>query len=128
MDWNEDYEEEQQRAKHSSGMGCFFWMIILGLLVILVLAWYPAKLIYYSIYPEETQLKVSHSPHNKNKIEIVRIESFPDPTLRINYQDKYITKTKIPDRISVKWKNDDEAHVILTKQGREPSIVKIEFK
>jgi len=37
-------------------------------------------------------------------------------------------KTTIPDNISVQWDNDFEANVILNKQGREPGIVKIEFK
>ena len=51
----------------------------------------------------------------------------PDPTHRIMYDDKFITKTKIPDDISVEWKHDYEANVILTKQGREPDSVKVEL-
>lgn len=37
-------------------------------------------------------------------------------------------KTKLSDNISVERKNDYEANVILAKQGREPEIVKVEFK
>ena len=84
-------------------------------------------LLYFS-YSDETQLKVSHSPNNVNKIEIVKKDDFPDPTLRIYYNDEYISKTKLPNKISVEWKNDYEAEVILTRQGTEPEIVKVEFK
>ncbi len=86
----------------------------------------PAWL-YFS-YSEETRLKVSYSPNNINAIEIIRKDNFPDPTIRINYDNKSIMKTKIPADISVEWKNDYEAFVILTMQGREPQVVNIEFE
>lgn len=79
-------------------------------------------------HSDETQLKVSHSPNNINTIEVLKKDDFPDPTIRIKYDDKSIMKTTIPDTVSVQWNNDSEAKVILTKQGREPSIVEIKFK
>ncbi|MEK3886183.1 hypothetical protein [Bacillus sp. FSL K6-3431] len=121
MEWNDDYIEDIEKTKFLTKIGCLFWIII-GTLVILLITWN----LYHTIYP--IQLMVSHSPTNKNKIEIVRIEDFPDPTLRINYDNKQITKTTLADKISIEWKNDYEANVMLTKHEREPDIVKIEFK
>ncbi|GAB2575360.1 hypothetical protein [Gracilibacillus alcaliphilus] len=74
---------------------------MLGLLVIVVLAWYPVKFSLASI--EETQLMISHSPYGKNEIEVVRVEEIPAPILKINYGNQTITKTKIPHDISVEW-------------------------
>ncbi|MBP1917457.1 hypothetical protein J2Z23_004463 [Lederbergia galactosidilyticus] len=53
--------------------------------------------------PRETQLKISHSPNHINNMKIVKLNEFPNPTLRIKYDHKYITKTKLPDHISVEW-------------------------
>lgn len=124
MDWNTDYMEEQEKIKFTTKIGCCFGVVLIGILMIALVAW----LLYNIFIPNETQLLVSDSPNNKNKIEIVRIDDFPDPTLRINYDDNSIMKTKLPDEISVEWINDDEANVILTKQGRETDIVKVEFE
>lgn len=121
MNGEDDYILNKQKAKLFTGIGCFFWIVILVLVVVLVPVW-----LYFS-YPEETQLMVSHSPNNINTIEIVRIDEFPDPTLRINYDDKSIMKTKLPDDLSVEWENDYEANVILIRQKREPDVVKIKF-
>lgn len=96
----------------------------MGILIITLIIW----LLYHVFVPKETQLMVSDSPNNKNKIEIVRVEDFPDPTLRINYDNNSIMKTKLPNDISVEWRNDYEADVILAKQGRKPDIVKVEFE
>ncbi|MBM7542800.1 hypothetical protein [Amphibacillus cookii] len=117
----DDYNLNEQKVKFLTGIGCFWVIVILVLMVVSVPVW-----LYFS-YSEETQLLVSHSPNNIKTIEIVRIEDFPDPTLRINYDNKSIMKTKLPDNISVEWENDYEANVILTRQKREPDIVKIEF-
>lgn len=124
MKWmgSDDHVVERQKTKLLTGIGCFFGIAILGFFVI-----FASVRIYHLIYPGETQLKISHSPNNINTIEIVRIEDFPDPTLRINYDDKSIIKTKLPNKISVEWQNDYEANVILTTQG-EPNVVKVEFK
>ncbi len=121
MNGEDDYILNKQKAKLFTGIGCFFGIVILVLVVVLVPVW-----LYFS-YPEETQLMVSHSPNNINTIEIVRIDEFPDPTLRINYDDKSIMKTKLPDDLSVEWENDYEANVILIRQKREPDVVKIKF-
>lgn len=121
MNGEDDYILNKQKAKLFTGICCFFGIVILVLVVVLVPVW-----LYFS-YPEETQLMVSHSPNNINTIEIVRIDEFPDPTLRINYDDKSIMKTKLPDDLSVEWENDYEANVILIRQKREPDVVKIKF-
>lgn len=122
MGEEDDYILNRQKAKLQTGIGCFFGVVILGLLVILVPIW-----LFFS-HSYETQLKVSHSPNNVNTIEIVKKDDFPDPTIRIKYDNKSIMKTTIPDNISVQWNNDFEADVILTKQGEEPGIVTVEFK
>lgn len=124
MNRNGDYIEGREKTKFLTKIGCFFGTVIIGPLVILLITW----ILYHTFFPNETQLMVSESPNNKNKIEIVRIEDFPDPTIKINYDNKYILKTKLPDNISVEWKNDHEANVILSKQGREPDIIKVEFE
>ncbi|WP_035341597.1 hypothetical protein [Halalkalibacter hemicellulosilyticus] len=119
MDWNDNYLE-REKTKLLTKIGCLFGVVILGLLAILVVVWYISN-------TQETQLKVSHSPNNINSIEIVKKNDFPDPTLRINYDNRSIMKTKIPDKISVEWEDDYKAIVILTKKGRETDIVNIEF-
>lgn len=124
MDWNTDYMEEQEKTKFATKIGCCFGIVLIGILIIALVI----CLLYNIFIPNETQLIVSDSPNNKNKIEIVRIEDFPDPTLRINYDNNSIMKTKLPDDISVEWISDYEADVILTKQGRETDIVKVEFE
>lgn len=119
---NDDHLVNAQKTKFLTGIGCFFAVIILGLIVVILPAW-----LFFS-QPKETQLTVSHSPNNINTIEVVRIEDFPDPTIIIKYDNKSVMKTKLPDKISVKWKDDYEADVVLTKQGREPDIVKVTFE
>ncbi|WP_062349899.1 hypothetical protein [Bacillus kwashiorkori] len=122
MDWNDNDVLDQEKTKLLTKIGCFLGIVILGIFAILIPAW-----LYFS-YPDETQLMVSHSPNNINTIEVVKTDDFPDPTIRIYYDDKHITKTKLPNDISVEWINDYEANVILKKQKREPEIVYIEFK
>lgn len=123
MNWNAEDIEEREKTKLLTKIGCFFGVVIMGFLMIVLMIW----VLYRLFVPHETQLMVSDSPNNKNKIEIVRIEDFPDPTLSINYENKSIMKTKLPDDIAVEWKNDNEADVILAKQGSEPDIIKVEF-
>lgn len=122
MDEEDDYILNRQKVKLQTEIGCFFGVIILVILVILVPIW-----LFFS-HSNETQLKVSHSPNNINTIEVVKKDEFPDPTIRIKYDDKSMMKTTIPDTISIQWNNDFNAKVILIKQGREPSIVEVKFK
>lgn len=122
MDGESDYILSKEKAKLQIGIGCFFGVVILGLLIILIPIW-----LLFSL-SDETRLKISHSPNNVNTIEIVKKDDFPDPTIRIKYENKSIMKTKIPDNISVQWDNDFEAIVILYKQGKDPGIVEIKFK
>ncbi|KIL53154.1 hypothetical protein [Jeotgalibacillus campisalis] len=119
MDWNDD-SVEQEKTKFSTKMGCLFIPVALGISVISIAAW-------YILSSQETQLKISHSPNQLNSIEIVKKHDFPDPTIRIYYDDKNVMKTQIPDKTTVEWKNDYQAIVTLTKQGQEPDIVDIEF-
>ncbi|MFU8692765.1 hypothetical protein ACNA6I_23410 (plasmid) [Rossellomorea sp. FS2] len=119
MDWN-DNSVEQEKTILLTKIGYLFGVVILGVVGIVIVAWYIS-------YSEETQLEISHSPNKINSMEIVKKDDFPDPNIRITYGDKSIMKTKIPDKISIEWKNDYQATLILTKQGREPDIVEIEF-
>lgn len=118
----DNYNLNRQKAKLQTGIGCLFIVVTLGLMVILVPIW------LFLSHSDETSLKVSHSPNHINTIEIIKKDDFPDPTIRINYDNQSIMKTKIPDTISVQWDNDFEADVILTKNGREPSVVEIIFE
>ncbi|WP_339148980.1 MULTISPECIES: hypothetical protein [unclassified Sutcliffiella] len=124
MDWNTVNNEEREETKFYTKIGCFFGVVIIGLLIIAFII----GISYRVFVPSEIQLMVSDSPNNKNKIEIVRVEDFPDPTLRINYDNNSIIKTNLPDDISIEWKNDYEANVILVRQGQEPDVVKVEFQ
>ena len=117
-----NYKFNRQKAKIQTGMGCFFSVIIFGLLLIIVPIW----LLFF--HSDEKVLKVSHSPNHVNKIEVVKKNDFPDPTIRIKYDDKNIMKTTIPDTILVEWDNDFEAKVILIIQGQERNIVELKFK
>jgi hypothetical protein len=122
MSWNDNHNFEREKTKFLTKIGCFFIVVILGLFMVLLVAWFTSS-------SQETQLKVSYSPNNKNLIEIVKEDDFPDPALRIKYDNnKSVMKTKIPDKITVEWKNDYEAIVILSKQGREPETVNINFR
>lgn len=118
---NNNYKLYKQKAKLQTGIGCFFSVAIIGLIIIIIPIWFLLS------YSDETLLKVSHSPNNINTIEIVKKEDFPDPTIRIKYDDQNIMKTKIPDTVSVEWDNDYEAEVILTSHGKTPSVVKVNF-
>src|SRR5690625_774985 len=119
MDWNADYIKEREKTKFMITIGCLFGVVITLLLIISVIIW----LLYEAFVPDETQLMVSDSPNNINQIELVEKE---DPLrsdrsyLRIYYDDEIITRTKLPDDISIEWENDYEAYVTLTNQGREP--------
>lgn len=122
MDWN-DNSVEIEKTKLFTKIGCLIGVFIFVLLAISVVVWYVFSIFSY----QEKTLELSHSPNNINSIEIVMTNDFPDPTIKIKYDDKSIMKTKIPDEITVEWKNDYQAIVILAKQGREPDIVDLEF-
>lgn len=116
-----------QKTKTLAILGCF-WSIILGGIVILLSAWIFWD---YITTPTETQIMTSDSPNEKNRIEFFKIDGFPDPILKIKYDNRYIIKQNIlptPDRISVKWKNDQEATITLDGKGNEPDVEEIKFK
>lgn len=116
-----------QNTKTLAILGCL-GTIILGVLVILLSAWI---LLLYMTTPKETHIMTSESPNEKNRIEFFRIEEFPDPILKIKYDNRYIIKMNIlpsSDRISVEWKNDKEANVILDGNGKEPDVEGVKFK
>ena len=119
MDWD-DNSVEIEKTKLFTKIGCLIGVFIFGLLGISAVVW-------YFLSNQEKTLELSYSPNNINSIEIVMTNDFPDPTIKIKYDDKSIMKTTIPDEITVEWKNDYQAVVILTKQGRNPGIVDIEF-
>lgn len=122
MDGKSSFTLNQQKAKLQTGFGCFFSLIMMAVLFMFIPIW------LFLTHGDETELKVSYSPNHINKIEIVQKDDFPDPTLRIKFDNKDIMKTKLPDDISVQWINDFEAEVILTRRGKEQDTVRIEFK
>jgi len=87
MDEMDNYNLNRQKAKLQIGIGCFFSVVIVGLLVILVPIW------LLSSHSDETLLIVSHSPNEVNVIEVVKKDDFPDPTIRIKYDNQNIMKT-----------------------------------
>lgn len=123
MDKDDHYDITRKRKKLLTKTGFFFWIVIIVPIAIFLTIWFP----FHTFFPNETQLMVSHSLNNKNEIEIIRKEDFPDPTLHIHYNDEHIVKTKLPDDISAEWENDHEASLILTIQGKEPNTVNITF-
>ena len=124
MSGEDDYIFSKQKAKLQIGLGCFFGVIVLGLLVIAIPIW-----LFISISDNEEQLKVGHSPNNINTIEVVVKNEFPHQlSTIIKYDNKSITKTNRPDKVSIEWHNDYEADVIFIKQSRDPEIVTVEFK
>src|SRR5690625_7493409 len=91
MSGEDDYIFSKQKAKLQIGLGCFFGVIVLGLLVITIPIW-----LFISISDNEEQLKVGHSPNNINTIEVVVKNEFPHQlSTIIKYDNKSITKTKI---------------------------------
>lgn len=136
MNSNDPHTEERtritaQKTKILAILGCS-GTIILGILIVLL----SAKIFLdYISTPEETQIMTSESPNGKNKIEFFKIDEFPDPILKIKYDNRYIIKQgilPIPDNISVEWKNDKEADVLINGPGKatekKPEIEEIEFK
>lgn len=116
-----------RKTKIIAILGCF-GTIILGILVILLSAWI---LLLYMTTPTETHIMTSQSPNEKNRVEFFRIEEFPDPILKIKYDNRYIIKMNIlpsSDKISVEWKNDKEANIILDGNGKEPDVEEVKFK
>lgn len=116
-----------QKTKTLAILGCS-GTIILGVLVILLSAWIFWD---YITKPEETQIMTSESPNEKNRIEFFKVNEFPDPILKIKYDNRYIIKRSIlpiANKISVEWKNDKEANVILDGKGKEPHVEEIKFK
>lgn len=93
-----------------------------------IFVWFPVNITESLYYPKETEFKVSHSPNKKNKIEFFRVEDFPRPTLRIDYDENSIVINNLPKKIDVIWKNDKEAEVTLTREGNKSLIKEIEFK
>jgi hypothetical protein len=112
-------------------LGCF-GIIIMGIIIILL----GAKIFLdYINPPAETQIMTSESPNRINKIEFYKVDEFPDPILKIKYGNRYIIKQgtlPIPENISVQWKNDKEADVLISGPGKaaeeKPLIEAIEFK
>lgn len=127
---NIDYPNKKmtaQKTKTLPILGCI-GTITLGVIVILLSVWI---IFLYAFTPTETLIMTSESPNKKNSIEFFKIEEFPDPILKIKYDNRYIIKMNIlpsPDRITVEWENDQEAHVILNRGGNETDIEEIQFK
>lgn len=115
-----DSNFEREKIKLSTKFGCFFSVILLVLMTFLTSIWFVSS-------QKEQQLLVDESPNNINTISVVQVDDFPDPTISIRYDGESITKTNIPDKISVEWFSDYKAVVTLLKIGRDPVFVDITF-
>lgn len=76
MDKDDHYDITRKRKKLLTKTGFFFWIVIIVPIAIFLTIWFP----FHTFFPNETQLMVSHSLNNKNEIEIIRKEDFPDPS------------------------------------------------
>lgn len=114
----------KNKTKALAILGCS-GSIFLGIIVILLSG---KMLLDYIFTPEETLIKTIPSPNDEYTIELYRIDEFPDPSLKIKYDNRYIIKPNTSvNQVSIEWKSDKEADVIIDK-GNEPQIENITFK
>lgn len=123
MHRNEDVMKERHTTKILLKLCCTLGILIIVFFLVPLFIWS-----YANKNPEVNQLEHSMSPNQNNEIEIVKIDEFPDPIIRINYADQSIMKTKIPHDIIVDWISEYEAIITLKRSGREPDIVVVEFE
>src|SRR5699024_10233712 len=122
MDYETYYDFNKQKANLQVGLGCFFGLVILGLLTVALPIWF---IMSYSS-TSDIELDLSHSPNNINTIEVLGVNEFPHQiTTTIKYNDHTITKTYRPDKISIEWHNDYKVDVIFIRQFNEKDITTV---
>lgn len=119
-----EYKKSLQKMKVLAIFGCLS-TILIGMIVTAISAW---LLWGYIWTPGVKELQVSHSPNNENIITIYQVNEFPDPILKIEYGDQEITKTKIPDKITIEWENDVKAQIMLHRNGEDDQIEYVQFE
>src|SRR5699024_8305385 len=114
----------KNKTKAFAILGCS-GSIFLGIIVILLSG---KMLLDYIFTPEETLIKTIPSPNDEYTIELYRIDEFPDPSLKIKYGNRYIIKQNTSvNQVSIEWKNDKKADVIVDKRN-ETKIERKKFK
>lgn len=120
----EDYKTLKQKTFLKYALGCFFGLVIIGLVVIGISIW----LISSIIKSDEKQLVISHSPNDINIIEVIAKNEFPHQiSTIIQYGEESITKMYRPDNISIEWHNDYEAEIIFTINSKEADTFFVKF-
>lgn len=94
-------------------------LCIIGLLVILLIAWYPTNILYQTVFPDETQLIVSHSPNREHIIEVVEMDVFPKPPpkIRVKYNDTYI-EPSMSTNIRRAYRSENEVKIHQASHAR----------
>ena len=130
---DDELEYEIQRTKLQSGAGC----LILGFILLVAIITSAVLLIskVYDNLTEDRTLVISKSPEQNHTIKVIVKGSlfFDDPIVVISYE-KYKIEREVkndkkslnPSDISIRWKNNKEATILLFGEKQSPEIV--EFK
>lgn len=135
MRTGDELECNVKRTKFLSGAGCLIWGFILFVIIIVSIVSLSIKVLD-KLEPENRELVVSKSPSQDHTIKVVekgRGFHFVDPTVVISYK-KYKIEREINNDIkdltsadiSISWKNDEEATILLFGEKQSPEV--IEFK
>ncbi|NRD78588.1 hypothetical protein HPT25_14590 [Bacillus sp. BRMEA1] len=126
---DDEIEYQLERTKVLSGAGC----LIVGFILLVA--------IIYSVFvltskvnqkPEDTYLVVSKSPKQNHTIKVVQkgTLSFGDPNVVISYENFKIQrvinnhrKSLMSSDISINWKNNDEATILLSGERQDPEVI-----
>lgn len=133
--WADDDELEYKvkRTKFQSGAGCLIVGFILLVLIIVSTVSLSTKA--YDKLTEDRELVVSKSPDQNHtiKVKVKGTLSFDEPTVVMSYRNYKIKreinndrKSLIPSDISISWKDNEEATILLSGEKQSPEVV--EFK
>ncbi len=126
---DKDLETKIKNIKTKSKWGCFAWVAIL--------LFGPVILFIYEMNFKETTLVISHSPSNLHTIKVVEKGQpawFGPSTVRIKYGWKHIDQTiyndgkKLDSNVVVRWKNDDEALILIDGEEQAQEVIKFDGK
>ncbi|AGK52309.1 hypothetical protein [Bacillus sp. 1NLA3E] len=133
--WADDDELEYKvkRTKFLSGAGCLIVGFILLVLIVVFTVSFSIKV--YDKLTEDREMVVSKSPDQNQtiKVKVKGTLTFDDPTVVISYENYKIQRKVSNDRkslnpsdISISWKNNEEATILLFGEKQAPEV--IEFK
>ncbi|NRD81091.1 hypothetical protein HPT25_27750 [Bacillus sp. BRMEA1] len=129
IDDDDEIEYHVERTKFLVGSGC----LIVGF-ILLVAFIYSVFVLTSKINhkPEDTYLVVSKSPKQNHTIRVVQkgTLSFGDPIVVISFENFKIQrvinnhrKSLTSSDISINWKNNDEATILLSGERQDPEVI-----